>query len=652
MTRSPPPEISSASQEDEAERHLEALREILSGADQRRLDELARRIQERQLRADDVADVLPEAFIREFDRSPARLTEAVRKPIEHTLREAVRNDPRPIADAIFPIIGPAIRRYITASVRSLAESLSRTIERGLSPRRQLAWRLKAWRSGVSFGDYVLQRTFVYRVEHVYLIQAGSGLLIGEAHHDDSPAMDGDAISGMLAALQSFVLDSFELGDDRRLETAQLGDFTLWAIHGPHAMLACAIRGMPGDDLRERLASSLDSIHLRFARALESFDGSEAAPPAVEEELDACLYLRRADEDSGEGKRRIGWPVWVALIVLVALTARWLVSEVTYRMAEGRLTEVLAETPGVVATDVARDGAVLSVHGLRDPLAPTVVELAATAQVGPLEVIDETEPYQSLEPELVLQRLSRALDQPSSVELSLDDSILRVAGVADSEWVEMMNQLVLVSPAIADVDTTLLRVSDETLLETVRRLLSPPGQVILGVKEAVLEVRGVAPLAWVRDAAARGPQIAGVRGIDFSAVEVAEVIEARSLVDRVSEAEIYFARGSADYREGGAGAVATAAQDLRRLLRLGEELERSVAIVSIGRTDGLGSSDENRALREARAEKVRTDLIAAGVPAAAVSARPAGDAASEDEQLRKAEIRVEMDLSPYQVTSTP
>ncbi|MEM9387366.1 MAG: hypothetical protein AAGA68_20085 [Pseudomonadota bacterium] len=652
MTRSPPPDLTSASQEEEAERRLEALREILSGADQRRLDELARRIQERQLRADDVADVLPEAFVREFDRSPARLTEAVRKPIEHTLREAVRNDPRPIADAIFPIIGPAIRRYITASVRSLAESLSRTIERGLSPRRQLAWRLKAWRSGVSFGAYVLQRTFVYRVEHVYLIQAGSGLLVAEAHHDESPSMDGDAISGMLAALQSFVLDSFELGDDRRLETAQLGDFTLWAIHGPHALLACAIRGVPGNDLRTRLASSLDSIHLRFARELEGFDGTQTVPPAVDEELDACLYLRRADEDTADGKRRIGWPVWVALIVLAALTVRWLVSDINQRMAMERLTEQLATTPGVVATDVVRDRKVLSVHGLRDPLAPTVAELAAAAEVGGLEVIDETEPYQSLEPGLVLQRLSRALDQPSSVELRLDGSVLRVAGVADSEWVDMMDQLVLVSPAIDEVDTSRLRVSDETLLETVRRLLSPPSKVTLGVSDAVLEVGGIAPLAWAREAVTRGPQIAGLREVDISAVRVAEVIEAASLVERIGDAQIYFARGSADYREGGAGAVATAAQDLRRLLRLAEELSRPIAIVSVGHTDGLGSSDENRTLREARAARVRTDLVAAGVPAAAVAVRDAGDATTEDEDLRKAEIRVEMDLSPYQVTPAP
>ena len=505
---------------------------------------------------------------------------------------------------------------------------------------------------MSFGDYVLQRTFIYRVEHVYLIQSGSGLLVAEAHHDDSHVMDGDAVSGMLAALQSFVLDSFELGDDQRLETAELGDFTLWAIHGPHAMLACAIRGVPGTDLRGRLAASLDSLHLRFAPFLESFDGTEQAPHALEEELDACLYLRRADDDQATSERRIGWPVWVALIVLAGLTVRWLVTDISQRMAEGRLTELLASTPGVVVTDVARQGKRLSVQGLRDPLAPTIPELAAQAQVQRFEVLDQTEPYQSLEPELVLERLSRALDQPSSVELELDGTVLSVAGVADSEWVAMMDQLVLVSPAIDRVDTSRLRVSDETLLDTVRRLLEPPAKVELSVNEAVLRIEGVAPLVWLSEVPGRVQEIAGLRSVDMSAVQVAEVLEARTIVQRVDDAPVYFERGSADYRDGGAQAVTAAAQDLRRLVRLSQALERPLAIVSVGHTDGLGRSDENRALRAARAERVRDDLLAAGVPAELMSVSDAGDAASEDEQLRKAEIRVEMDLSPYVLGSSP
>lgn len=638
-----------ASAEDDAAARLSALRRILLGADQRTLDELSQRIRERQRRADDVAEVLPEAFLREFERAPGRLTEAVRAPIERTLHEAVRRDPRPLADAIFPVIGPAIRHYVTASIRALAASLSRMIERGLSPQRQLTWRFQAWRAGVRFGDYVLQRTFVYRVEHVYLIQSGTGQLVAETHHDDTVVMDGDAVSAMLSALQSFVLDSFSLEEGERLDTAELGEFTLWAVHGPQAMLACAIRGVPGPELREELEATLESIHLRFAPFLERFQGEAAPPPALQETLERCLLLRRADDDPAD-RQRIGWPVAVMLIAALVLLGRWGALEIEQRRAAGRLAGMLNQTPGLVVTHVERRGATLTVRGLRDPLTPPVEALAARADVDAGRVVDATQPYLSLEHAMVLARLRARLEPPATVTLRLTDGVLAVSGSAGPAWVARLQDLAVSTPGVERVDTTGLRLDDAALRRAAEAALAPPAGVSLAVHDGELAIAGEADLAWLRAAAQRWREVAGLTGIDTSDLRVAELARAQAIIQRVQDAELFFIRGGDDYREASSARVAAVAQDLVALAALARRLERPLQIVLTGHADALGDDATNRRLRSARAARLRDDLIARGVPTDLLTTRAGQDHRVEDADLRKAQVAVRFDTSPYRLPS--
>ena len=59
---------------------------------------------------------------------------------------------------------------------------------------------------------------------------------------------------MLTALRDFTRDTLRDEDDEsRLETIDVGDHTLWLVHGPRAYLACAIRGIPPVGLRDDLA---------------------------------------------------------------------------------------------------------------------------------------------------------------------------------------------------------------------------------------------------------------------------------------------------------------------------------------------------------------------------------------------------------------
>src|SRR5688572_18709081 len=149
------------------------LRALIVGPEQRQLRTLQTRLDDPATQIREVSRVLPQAMLLRKD--DPQLTRALAPTIEETITAAVRKNPQPWADALFPIFGPAIRKAIAASLSSMLESLNQSLEHSLSW-RAVQWRITAARTGKSFAEVVLLKTLVYRVEQVFLIERESGLL--------------------------------------------------------------------------------------------------------------------------------------------------------------------------------------------------------------------------------------------------------------------------------------------------------------------------------------------------------------------------------------------------------------------------------------------------------------------------------------------
>ncbi len=417
---------------------LEELKTLLFGAEKRALDSITERVQKPETRAADVADVLPEA-IRLSHREGGELVETLREPVGECLRDSCRNEPERYADALYPVMGPAIRKSILSALRAFAQQINETIEQSLTP-RGIRWRFDAWRAGVPFGEYVVQRTLLYRVEQAYLISRDNGLLIGHVHHQASRIKDSDAVSAMFTAIQDFIKESFSPDRSGRLETADMGEFTLWAVHGPHALLVCVIRGVPPRSLRGDLSAILERIHFRYGDGIRDYSGDTSTMAGVEEELAECLRFE-AIQAADEKKRRSFLPLVVVTLLIVALMA-WF----GYRNWEARqelltLQDVLEDTPGWYVADVERTGKALTVRGLRDPLAASIEEVASDAGLSTDRLVADLQPFQSLDPEIVYQRTLAALDAPSSASVTYDAGRIVVIGSASQVWIDATEQKV-------------------------------------------------------------------------------------------------------------------------------------------------------------------------------------------------------------------
>ncbi|HEX8026832.1 MAG TPA: hypothetical protein VF491_00145, partial [Vicinamibacterales bacterium] len=264
---------------------LDTVRAILVGPEQRAIEAMRARLDDPAAQARDVAAVLPQALqLRALDGELAR---ALTPPVQDAITASIQRNPKPLADALFPVMGPAIRKAVAASLTAMVESLNRTLEHSVSM-QSFKWRLEALRSGRSFAEVVLTHTLLFRVEQVFLIERGSGLLLQHVHASGVGVQDADMVSGMLTAIRDFVGDSFTVTDQASLDAFHVGDLTVWIEQGPHALVAAVIRGTPPGDLRLLLQEATETIHLQLAHAFEAFQGDAHPFDAARPELEACL----------------------------------------------------------------------------------------------------------------------------------------------------------------------------------------------------------------------------------------------------------------------------------------------------------------------------------------------------------------------------
>lgn len=555
---------------------LEELKNLLFGAEKRALDSIAERVQKPETRSVDVADILPEA-VRRSHQQGRELVASLRDPVSQCLNESFHEAPQEYADALYPVMGPAIRKSIMHALRGFAQQINETVEQSLSA-KGLKWRFQAWRTGVPFGDYLLQQTLLYRIEQVYLISRENGLLVSHVHHDASRVKDVDAVSAMFTAIQDFVKESFSPDRTGRLETADMGEFTLWAVHGPHALLVCVIRGVPPRSLRAGLSAILERIHFRYGQDIRDYSGDTSSVPGVEDELIDCLKFQ-ALQPKDATKGRISVPLIVVLLALSAAIIYFGLNHWLATQQQKALTQVISATPGYHVNSLTRDGDEFVLQGLRDPLAAGVDEIAANAGIDSERIVADLRPYQSLEAEIVSRRALQLLDAPSTVSVTSAGGILNLSGSATQDWINSVRN----------------KVSAGTL----------------GMP------------------------------VNLGNVASSDLLQLREDIAKVSSGDFYFAN-EAILHEEDESKLREHATKILSLVRDAERLGQILLIGVYGYTDGVGSVAFNSNLAKQRMDAATRILVDEGIDERLISRSrilPTAEFGASDPDLRKVSVQL-------------
>jgi OOP family OmpA-OmpF porin len=417
------------------------LRDLLVTPEQERLRAIERRLASPALHVEDVARLLPEAVTRR-SATDDRLGVALGPVVGEAIKASVRKDPQPLVDAIFPVIGPAIRRAISNALSELVQSINTSLEHTVSL-RGLAWRLEAARTGRSFGEVVLSRSLLYRVEQLFLIHRETGLLIEHRTAPGVQALSPEMVASMMTALGDFARDSFRVSEQQGLDSIALGDLTVWAESGPGAILAAVIRGQPPMTLRETLVQCLEEVHLAHADDLERFRASGLAFPVRDGILEPCLVVQ-AQRSGARGQ----WRMWLIGAVVLAAAGWCTVPRMVEQRRFDRYVEQLRREPGVVVGSAGREDGRLVVTGLRDPLARDPAALVAASGLDSARLDAKWEPYIALRPEFVVRRAQALLAPATTTTLRLAGDTLVAEGVASASWRREAQRIALAVPGVA------------------------------------------------------------------------------------------------------------------------------------------------------------------------------------------------------------
>lgn len=553
-----PPKPSSSKLTDEEwqeeQAKLAELRQLLLGTEHAQAVRLRPHLD--KVEPKDLSRVLPTA-IRLRNAQDQVLTDALMPTVAAALKVAVKRDPHAVAEAIFPIMAPAIRQAIATTFNQLVQSLDRALQYSFSW-QGFKWRLEGWRTGKSFAEVVLYHTLLYRVDYVFLIHRETGLLLQHVSREGAEGQNAEVISGMMTAIKSawqdFMHDSFGSDPKSFLSELRVGDYTIWFEQGPQLLLACVMRGSAPQELRTFMTRAIEAIHREHSDEIAKFDGDPDPFVTTRHHLETCLQTRyHRHEEHDTSRFRLSPRVWIPAAILLLLAGTWLALVIRDEWQWNKYLDRLEAEPGILVTETGSRGRRFFLSGLRDPLAPDPEQLLReSGSLSPGKIYAKWQSYHSLHPDFVLQRVKSVLRPPSTINLSLSGEELTATGVASRQWIADAQRL---APSMAGVSQVHVEgVMDEEILRFKARMEQEVPRFIVGTSR--------------------------------------------------------FAAGQDAERE-------RLIEDARALFALAHSSNVKVKMTIVGHTDDTGTVEFNDKLSVERAQSIRTLLVDAGLDANAL-----------------------------------
>ncbi len=173
--------------------------------------------------------------------------------ITETIKVQIRESQDEVVEALYPILGRLVKKFIIAEITKLTDNINDTINNKFSF-NQLIKRL--FKDNTNDAKEVLQEVFEAEIEEVFVIGKQTGLLIGS--YSRGNIADKDMVSGMLTAIKSFAEDAFSK-EGQDLEDIKFETFQLSMANYNSIYIAVATSGVITPAFKEELSEGLNTL---------------------------------------------------------------------------------------------------------------------------------------------------------------------------------------------------------------------------------------------------------------------------------------------------------------------------------------------------------------------------------------------------------
>lgn len=168
------------------------------------------------VKVDPIIDSKLNQFIKE-------IPETLGPTITEALKTEIKNSQDAVVEALYPILGKMIKRYIQQEMKLLSEKINNQVNKTFSF-KHLFRKAKSKATGVKESELIIQEHSNARIEQIIIIEKGSGILLAE--YSKNKMADEDMVAGMLTAIKSFVEDAFK----KENQNLQYIEYDLYHIH--------------------------------------------------------------------------------------------------------------------------------------------------------------------------------------------------------------------------------------------------------------------------------------------------------------------------------------------------------------------------------------------------------------------------------------
>jgi hypothetical protein len=195
-----------------------------------------------------------ESFVVDFK---ATFPEMFGPVITQAIKIQIRDSQDEVVKALYPIMGKLIRKYISAELEQLKDTINSRVNQITNPNNIWAI-IKAKLFGISTSDVILADIAKSEIEQSMLIHKASGKIIGQYSKNND--IDPDIVGGMLTLVKNFMEDAFKAKNEE-LETIDYGSQKLLIISELEFMAVLVIHG----DISKKGASFVRASTQQFLK---------------------------------------------------------------------------------------------------------------------------------------------------------------------------------------------------------------------------------------------------------------------------------------------------------------------------------------------------------------------------------------------------
>jgi OOP family OmpA-OmpF porin len=424
---------------------LQEMRTIILGLNAEELSKLQQWLKDSTKFTNDIALILPEAMQERITKDKS-LERTLTPLVESAIYNSVKTNPGALADALYPVMAPAIRKSISEAIRGMLDTINKTIEKTFST-DLLLLRVKAAISGKSYAELLLAKSDFFQVKHVFLIDRKTGLLIQKVSLNGDEMEDADMITAMLTAIQDFVKDAFSKDIKRGdiLDTIKIQDLNVWIQDGASSVLVLVMNGYIPESYRLIFKEKLEDITIHFGDRLSKFSGNPDDFQDIKPYLESCLI----QNDKKEKKSK--WKPLLLLSLLIIWIATILFFKIERRIHFTNFVTELNRLEGVMVSDSWKEGKTYHIFGMKDFSLHSFGKIAKQNHLDSNRIQYHWENFLSTGQKFMLQRFNNTFAYNKKIKAKIDAGQFFIEGEVSKDEYSALTNYISTHPELGRVN---------------------------------------------------------------------------------------------------------------------------------------------------------------------------------------------------------